>query len=71
MQAIVIMCVIGAVLVWAWLVVDYYTKNTEIVSSKCTGDCNQGRNCTCIDQEKLRVEDEFNNANWPFPVSKP
>lgn len=29
-------------------------------NSKCTQDCNQGRNCTC---NKKDQEDE----NWPFP----
>jgi len=38
----------------------------------CTRDCSQGRNCTCcINQEKLRLDDEFNNANWPFPRQRP
>lgn len=40
----------------------------------CTGDCNQGRNCTCCDlaqQRKHQLEDEFNNSNWPFPIPKP
>jgi len=42
--------------------------------SPCTGDCNQGRNCTCASgptleqQRKHQLDDEFNNANWPFPV---
>jgi hypothetical protein len=41
-------------------------------SNGCTGDCCQGRNCTCdINQERLRLDDEFNNANWPFPVNRP
>lgn len=40
-------------------------------STKCNQDCSQGRACTCIDQTKLRLDDEFNNANWPFPVNKP
>lgn len=72
MQAIIIMCVIGAVLVWAWLVTDYYMDNAKTsTKTNCTGDCNQGRNCDCVDQEKLRLEDEFNNSNWPFPVNKP
>lgn len=71
MQAIIIMFVIGAILVWAWLVADYYTKNPDAVITGCTSNCNQGRNCTCVDQEKLRLEDEFNNSNWPFPVQKP
>ena len=41
-------------------------------ASPCTGNCNQGRNCTCAptldEQRKHQLEDEFNNANWPFPV---
>jgi nitrogen fixation-related uncharacterized protein len=32
MQSIVIMCVIGAVLVWAWKVADYYTDNKPVES---------------------------------------
>jgi hypothetical protein len=45
--------------------------------SPCHGDCNQGRNCDCereLDlqaQRKHQLQDEFNNANWPFPVNKP
>lgn len=71
MQAIIIMCVIGAILVWAWLVTDYYIYNSKDTPTGCTSECNQGRNCTCVDQERLRLEDEFNNSNWPFPVNKP
>jgi hypothetical protein len=43
-------------------------------ATPCTGDCNQGRNCTCMQvpdletQRKHQLDDEFNNANWPFPV---
>ena len=47
-------------------------------ASPCTGNCNQGRNCTCATpteapdleaQRKHQLDDEFNNANWPFPVA--
>jgi hypothetical protein len=43
-------------------------------ATPCTGNCNQGRNCTCATapdletQRKHQLDDEFNNANWPFPV---
>jgi hypothetical protein len=70
MQAILIILAVVAVFIWAWKVATYYTQKAP-ESTKCTGDCNQGRNCTCIDQERLRLEDEFNNSNWPFPVKKP
>ncbi len=70
MTALTIIFCVAAITVIALIVATYYTKETEIKSA-CTGDCNQGRNCHCIDQEKLRLEDEFNNSNWPFPVKKP
>jgi hypothetical protein len=28
----------------------YIIKNTVSTKSKCTGDCNQGRNCTCYNK---------------------
>jgi hypothetical protein len=40
----------------------------------CTGDYNQGRDCDCCaldHQQRYQLEDEFNNANWPFPIPKP
>ncbi len=70
MSALIIIILIAAVFIWAWRVATYYTENSS-PKPKCTGDCNQGRNCTCIDQEKLRLDDEFNNSNWPFPANKP
>jgi hypothetical protein len=71
MNALLFVVVVVALGVWAYAVATYYIKNTESTKSTCTGDCNQGRDCACVDQERLRLEDEFNNANWPFPVKKP
>jgi len=43
-------------------------------ASPCKGNCNQGRNCTCAPDYETYInhqrDDEFNNANWPFPVGK-
>lgn len=50
-----------------------YTRLTPPTQTPCHGNCNQGRNCDCvpkIDHEKHRLDDEFNNANWPFPTAK-
>jgi hypothetical protein len=33
-------------------------------ASPCTGDCNQGRDCTCVIPED---DDNYDNPNWPFP----
>jgi hypothetical protein len=43
-------------------------RQLNCTSNGCTGDCNQGRDCDCIAQQKLRLA---NTANWPFPKSKP
>ena len=41
-------------------------------ATPCNSDCNQGRSCNCDTnleaQLKHQRDDEFNNANWPFPV---
>jgi hypothetical protein len=69
------------VLVWFALQDQHIVCN----SNGCTGDCNQGRQCTCgwpgtteqcsdtcyKTQRKHQLDDEFNNANWPFPVNRP
>ena len=70
MNLLIILLAIAAIFIWAWKVATYYTENPP-TESDCTQACNQGRSCTCVDQEKLRLEDEFNNSNWPFPVKKP
>ena len=52
----------------------YVLKNKSIrgTTSYCTQDCDQGRHCTCApsteQQLKYQLDDEFNGANWPFPV---
>lgn len=67
---IAIATIIG-VLVWFAL----QDQNIVCNSNGCTGDCSQGRRCTCAPsletQRKHQLEDEFNNANWPFPVNRP
>ena len=72
MNALLFVVVVVAIGVWAYAVATYYTNHSNPPTSACTGNCRQGRDCTCgIDQEKLRLEDEFNSSNWPFPKSKP
>jgi hypothetical protein len=71
MNALLFAVIVVALGVWAYCVATYYIKNTQPTKSQCTGDCNQGRDCHCVYQEKMRLEDEFNNSNWPFPVKKP
>lgn len=63
MHLLLIICVIAAVVWWAWKVTDYYTFNRDAMTSACTGDCDQGRNCTCVKQQ--------DNAAWPFPKDRP
>lgn len=38
-------------------------------ATPCTGDCNQGRDCTCcsLEQRRHQLDDDYYN-NWPFPV---
>ena len=64
-------------LIFALVVAGLLTRLTRMApptQSPCHGDCNQGRNCDCVptveQQRKHQLEDEFNNANWPFPVGK-
>lgn len=79
--AIISFTVIVGTLVW-WAINDCTLNCTN---NGCTGNCNQGRTCTCgwpgtTEQcsstcyktlRKHQLEDEFNNANWPFPVNRP
>ncbi len=37
--------------------------------SPCTGNCNQGRNCTCCGA-KTESEEATVCPNWPFPCDK-
>lgn len=60
----IIVLVIAAIVWWAWKVADYYSQSHPI-ETNCTGDCNQGRCCTCCGD--MPEDNEF----WPFPRSKP
>lgn len=62
MNAILFVVVVVAIGVWAWAVASYYVSNPP-KSTGCTSDCNQGRDCTCVDSQ--------DEANWPFPRSRP
>lgn len=62
MNALLFVVVVVAIGVWAWAVASYYVDNPP-KPSKCTGDCNQGRDCTCCEPVDL--------SSWPFPKSKP
>lgn len=57
----VALAAIIGVLVW------FALQDQRIVcnSNGCTGDCSQGRNCTC------QGDTPDTNPNWPFPKSKP
>ena len=71
MQAIVIMIVIGLIILWAWLVADYYSQNPP-KESLCTSECNQGRTCTCgwpgtTETCTKSCKIETVDKNWPFP----
>jgi hypothetical protein len=56
-----------ALIIMALLVAGLITRYTRLqapTQSPCSGDCNQGRNCTCM-QTKQTVE------NWPYPNPEP
>jgi len=69
--AFICFATIVSVLVWFAL----QDRELNCTNNGCTQDCNQGRCCTCgpnsETQRKHQLEDEFNNANWPFPVNRP
>lgn len=42
---------ITGLLVWGLVIVfSLFTIGANLSNSSCTGDCNQGRNCTCKDK---------------------
>jgi hypothetical protein len=43
-----------------------YTRLEPPTQSPCTGDCNQGRNCTCCGAKNEGEETTLCPA-WPFP----
>ena len=57
----VIFVALFIVLLWAMRQFDAKTP------SACTGDCNQGRNCTCGPSEADKAKD---CPNWPFPCEQ-
>ena len=75
-----VIAIIGSIV---WFALQDHTLDCS--NNGCTQACNQGRTCTCgwpgtpeqcsascyKMQQQHRLEDEFNNANWPFPKSKP
>jgi hypothetical protein len=71
----ILMIVCGVVVVGGLSWYAMQDQNLRCNSNGCTGDCSQGRNCTCAPsletQRRHQLEDEFNNANWPFPVNRP
>ena len=71
----ILMIVCGVVVVGGLSWYAMQDQNIVCNSNGCTGDCEQGRRCTCAPsletQRKHQLEDEFNNANWPFPVNRP
>ena len=66
--ALICFVVIVGGLVW-WAIHD---RELNCTNNGCTGDCDQGRCCTCVPspetQRRYQLEDEFNGANWPFPT---
>ena len=77
---ICLVTIVGGLTWWA-----LNDNQLNCTNNGCTQDCNQGRRCTCgwpgtteqctatcyKTQRKHQLDDEFNNANWPFPVNKP
>lgn len=55
-----------ALIIVALLVAGLITRYTRLqppTQSPCTGDCNQGRNCTCVNKQN-----STDNPDWPFPT---
>lgn len=79
--------IVIAIAVWALWVAKLVSDEGGYppYQDSCTQDCAQGRQCTCgwpgtterctavcnKAQAQHQLDDEFNNANWPFPVQKP
>lgn len=64
MNALLFAVVVICIVVIAWGVAMYWvSQNSE--QTQCTGDCNQGRQCTC------QGDTPEDNSNWPFPKYKP
>lgn len=56
-------------LIIALLVAGLVVRFTRLEAPKqtpCTGDCNQGRNCTCCGA-KTEAEEADLCPSWPFP----
>jgi hypothetical protein len=80
---VAIIAIITIVGVLVWFAVNDRTLNCT--NNGCTQSCDQGRTCTCgwpgtteqctavcmETQRRHQLEDEFNGANWPFPVKQP
>ena len=56
------------IVVVAALIAYYMSYITPPPQSPCTGNCNQGRNCTCVKQPQQG--ELFPADPWPFPVNK-
>jgi hypothetical protein len=73
LSILALICLVTVVggLAW-WAIQD---RQLNCTNNGCTQDCNQGRSCVCAPsletQRRHQLEDEFNNANWPFPVNRP
>lgn len=62
-----IISIIAALLVAGILV--RFTRLKAPEQTPCTGDCNQGRNCTCCGA-KTEAEEATLCHSWPFPCEK-
>lgn len=77
---IAVVTIIGSIVWWAM-----QCHTLDCSNNGCTQACNQGRTCTCgwpgtteqcnatcyKTQLQHQLDDEFNNSNWPFPVTRP
>lgn len=57
---IILAATIGAL---AWFA--HQNPRISCCSNGCTGDCDQGRRCTCVG------DTPSTNTNWPFPKEHP
>jgi hypothetical protein len=66
-----------------WIVIGIWVYATKVrlaippyQAPVCTGDCAQGRNCTCFQQSCDMTVEEYDKrgkpiAAWPFPRNRP
>jgi hypothetical protein len=59
--AFIAIATIISVLVWFAM----QDRELNCTNNGCTGDCNQGRDCSCVG------DTPDTNSNWPFPRNRP